>query len=48
MYILDGKNTPVKVEVKKGITDGQNTEIISGIKENERVITGIVVEKEEK
>lgn len=48
VYILDGKNNPVKVEVKKGITDGQNTEIISGIKENERVITGIVVEKEEK
>jgi len=48
VYTLDGKNVPVKVEVKKGITDGQNTEIISGIKENERVITGIVVEKEEK
>jgi len=48
VYTLDVKNVPVKVEVKKGITDGQNTEIISGIKENERVITGIVVEKEEK
>lgn len=47
VYKLD-KKTPVKVEVKKGITDGQNTEIISGISEGEDIITGIVIEKEDK
>ena len=46
VYTLDKKN-PVKVEVERGITDGQNTEILSGIEEGERVITGIIVPKEE-
>ena len=46
VYRLD-KNTPVKVDVKKGITDGQNTEIISGISEGEEIITGIAFEKED-
>ncbi len=45
VYILD-KKMPVKVEVKKGITDGQNTEILSGLKEGDPVITGIIVKKE--
>lgn len=47
VYVID-KKEPVKIEVKKGITDGQNTEILAGIKENDRVITGIVVPKEDK
>lgn len=42
VYVLD-KKTPVKAEVKKGISDGQNTEIISGINEGDEVITGIIV-----
>ncbi len=37
------KKAPVRVEVKRGITDGQNTEIISGISEGSEVITGIIV-----
>ncbi len=45
VYTLD-KKKPVKIEVEKGITDGQNTEILSGVAEGERVITGIVVPKE--
>ncbi len=45
VYTLD-KKKPVKMEVEKGITDGQNTEILSGVEEGERVITGIVVPKE--
>ena len=48
LYTLDKKKKPVKMEVEKGITDGQNTEIISGVEEGERVITGIIVPKEEK
>lgn len=48
VYMLDKKKQPVKVEVKKGITDGQNTEILSGLKEGDRVITGIIVAKEAK
>ncbi len=46
VYTLD-KKKPVKMEVERGITDGQNTEILSGIEEGERVITGIIVPKEE-
>lgn len=46
VYTLD-KKRPVKMEVERGITDGQNTEILSGIEEGERVITGIIVPKEE-
>ena len=48
LYTLDKKKKPVKIEVEKGITDGQNTEIISGVEEGERVITGIIVPNEEK
>ncbi len=47
LYTLE-KNTIVKKEVEKGITDGQNTEILSGLNEGETVITGIIVEKEGK
>ena len=48
LYTLDKKKKPVKIEVEKGITDGQNTEIISGVEEGDSVITGIIVPKEEK
>jgi HlyD family secretion protein len=47
LYTLE-KKTIVKKEVEKGITDGQNTEILSGLNEGETVITGIIVEKEGK
>ena len=47
VYMLD-KKAPVRVEVKRGITDGQNTEIISGISEGSEVITGIIVPNGEK
>ncbi|MDO5116792.1 MAG: efflux RND transporter periplasmic adaptor subunit [Synergistaceae bacterium] len=45
VYLLE-KKKPVKVEVERGITNGQSTEILSGLKEGERVITGIIVPKE--
>ncbi len=47
VYILD-KNKPVKALVEKGITDGQNTEITSGLKEGDEVITGILFDAEDK
>lgn len=45
LYTLENK-TIVKKEVVKGITDGQNTEILSGLNEGATVITGIFMEKE--
>ncbi|NLD04555.1 MAG: efflux RND transporter periplasmic adaptor subunit [Synergistaceae bacterium] len=42
VYVYD-KKVPARVEVKRGITDGQNTEIISGLSEGDEVITGIIV-----
>ena len=48
LYTLDAKGVPVRRNVKKGITDGEKTEIVSGIKEGDRVITGIIVPKEDK
>ena len=47
VYTLD-KKKPVRTEVKRGLTDGNRTEILSGIGEGENVITGIVVPKEGK
>lgn len=47
VYTLDKKKQPVKIEVEKGITDGEHTEIISGIDEGASVITGIIVPKED-
>lgn len=47
VYTLQ-KKKPVKVEVTKGISDGSSTEILSGLKEGDKVITGILVEKEGK
>lgn len=48
LYTLDSKGAPVRHDVEKGITDGEKTEIVSGIKEGDRVITGIIVPKEDK
>jgi len=47
LYSLDGRNQPVMHEVERGITDGQNTEIISGIDEGVQVITGILFESDQ-
>lgn len=47
LYTLETKAI-VKKEVEKGITDGQNTEILSGLNEGETVITGIIVGKKGK
>lgn len=46
VYTLGKDKKPVKVEVERGITNGQNYEIISGLKEGDSVITGIKIEKE--
>jgi HlyD family secretion protein len=46
VYLLGKDNKPVKAEVARGISDGVNTEILSGLKEGDRVITGIVIPKE--
>lgn len=46
VYTLN-KNKPVEVVVEKGITDGQNTEITSGLNEGDVVITGIAFESED-
>lgn len=46
VYKLGKDKKPNKIEVERGITDGQNYEIISGLKEGEMVITGIKIEKE--
>lgn len=47
VYLLE-KKAPVRTEVKKGITDGQRTEVLSGLSEGDTVITGIVVSAEGK
>ncbi|MDO4987484.1 MAG: efflux RND transporter periplasmic adaptor subunit [Synergistes sp.] len=46
VYTLGKNKKPVRVEVEKGITDGENTEIISGINEGQQVITGIIVPRD--
>jgi len=46
IYIADAKNRPVRREVEKGITDGKFTQISGGLKEGERVITGVNLQKE--
>lgn len=48
VYIADAKNKPVKREVEKGISDGKLTQILGGLKEGERVITGVNLKKEGK
>lgn len=47
VYLLNNKNQPVKAEVERGITDGQNTEVVSGLEEGQRVITGVILPKED-
>lgn len=47
VYLLI-KKEPVKAEVKRGMTDGQRTEVLSGLSEGDIVITGIVVNAEGK
>lgn len=47
VYILDDKNKPVKAEVERGITDGQNTEVVTGLEEGQRVITGVILPRED-
>ncbi len=47
VYVLqDG--IPVKTEVEKGITDGQNTEILSGLHEGAMVLVGFHLKPEKK
>jgi HlyD family secretion protein len=48
VYVLvndsTGKNSRLKtVEVKTGITDNINTEVLSGLKEGDEVVTGLVI-----
>lgn len=47
VYVLQN-GEPVKVEVEKGITDGQNTEILSGVEEGVRVVIGVNLKPEKK
>lgn len=48
VYTPGKDKQPVKVEVERGITNGQFYEIVSGLKEGDKVITGIQIEKEGK
>lgn len=48
VYTLGSDKRPVKAEVERGITNGQFYEIISGLNEGDKVITGIQIEKEGK
>ena len=42
----DGKGDPKPVEVRTGITDGRNTQIVSGeLKPGDKVIVGLATEK---
>ncbi len=47
VYLLDAKGRPSKAEVERGITDGQNTEVVSGLEEGQRVITGVILPRED-
>ena len=47
VYLLNNKNQPVKAEVERGITDGQNSEVVSGLEEGQRVITGVILPRED-
>jgi HlyD family secretion protein len=40
VYVLGPNNTPQPVEIKTGITDGFETEVIEGLKEGDKVIIG--------
>jgi HlyD family secretion protein len=45
VYVIEN-GKPVKRNVEKGVTDGEFTQILSGVKEGERVITGIDLKKD--
>jgi len=47
VYVLIDKK-PVKVEVEKGISDGDRTEILSGLEEGTRVLVGFNLRTEKK
>jgi HlyD family secretion protein len=47
VYLLGGEGENVRLQpaqIRTGITDGIVTEVISGLKEGDRVVTGVVVE----
>ena len=44
--LIDKK--PAKVEVEKGISDGDRTEILSGLEEGARVLVGFNLQSEKK
>lgn len=46
VYLMGKDKKPVKTEVERGITNGQFYEILSGLNEGDKVITGIRIEKE--
>jgi HlyD family secretion protein len=42
VYVLSsGSSKPAKVTIKTGISDGVATEIVEGLKESDRVVTGM-------
>jgi len=47
VYVLSGKAEPGKplvpkaVQIKVGITDGSYTEVLSGLKEDDQLVTGV-------
>ncbi|WP_078015774.1 efflux RND transporter periplasmic adaptor subunit [Pyramidobacter sp. C12-8] len=47
VYVLLGKK-PAKIEVEKGISDGDRTEILSGLEEGARVLVGFNLQAEKK
>lgn len=46
VYLLD-RGQPVKVDVTRGITDGQSVEVVSGLIEGQQVIVGIEFPRED-
>lgn len=46
VYLMGKDKKPVRTEVERGITNGQFYEIVSGLNEGDKVITGIRIEKE--
>ncbi len=47
VYVLQNKK-PVKVEVEKGVTDGERTEIVSGVDEGTQVLVGFNLQADKK
>src|SRR5205085_6118800 len=40
VYKLDGAGKPVAVSIRVGLSDGQRTEVVDGLAENDKVIVG--------